>query len=59
MTKKWTTCCAQLEGELPSRRYGDAVRLEVADNCPAEMTGYLLQSVRADRRRSLSGERSG
>jgi polyphosphate kinase len=23
-----------LEGELPSRRFSDAVRLEVADNCP-------------------------
>ena len=23
-----------LEGELPSRRYGDAVRLEVDDTCP-------------------------
>jgi polyphosphate kinase len=31
-----------VEGELPSRRYGDTVRLEVADNCPPEMTGYLL-----------------
>jgi polyphosphate kinase len=31
-----------LEGELASRRYGDSVRLEVADNCPEEMTGYLL-----------------
>jgi len=30
-----------VEGELPSRRYGDAVRLEIADNCPAEMTEYL------------------
>jgi polyphosphate kinase len=32
-----------LEGELPSRRYGDAVRLEVADNCPAELAGFLLR----------------
>jgi polyphosphate kinase len=32
-----------LEGELPSRHYGDAVRLEVADNCPPEMADYLLQ----------------
>jgi len=31
-----------VEGELPSRRYGDAVRLEVADNCSAEMASYLL-----------------
>ena len=23
-----------LQGELPQRHFGDAVRLEVADNCP-------------------------
>ena len=32
-----------LEGELPSRRFNDAVRLEVADNCPAEISDFLLQ----------------
>jgi len=32
-----------LEGELASRKYGDAVRLEVADNCPDELVDYLLQ----------------
>ena len=32
-----------LVGELPSRRYGDEVRLEVADNCPAEMVDYLVR----------------
>ena len=31
-----------VEGELPSRRYGELVRLEVADNCPPEMASYLL-----------------
>ncbi len=31
-----------LEGELPSRRYGDAVRLEVADNCPSHLANFLL-----------------
>lgn len=31
-----------LEGELPSRRYGDAVRLEVADNCPEEVYNFLM-----------------
>ena len=31
-----------LEGELLARRYGDTVRLEVADNCPADMAAYLL-----------------
>ena len=31
-----------VEGELPSRRYGEVVRLEVADNCPPAMASYLL-----------------
>ncbi|MBF0506969.1 MAG: polyphosphate kinase 1 [Nitrospirae bacterium] len=31
-----------LEGELLSRRYGDAVRLEVADNCSSDIIGFLL-----------------
>jgi len=31
-----------VEGELPSRRYGDEVRLEVADNCPPEVSQFLL-----------------
>ena len=29
-----------LRGELLSRRYGDAVRLEVADNCPKPLTDF-------------------
>lgn len=32
-----------LEGELPSRRFRDAVRLEVADNCPPAVSEYLLR----------------
>ncbi len=32
-----------LRGELFSRRYGDAVRLEVADTCPAPLSNYLLK----------------
>lgn len=32
-----------VEGELPSRRYGDAVRLETADNCTDEINRYLLE----------------
>ena len=31
-----------IEGELTSNRYGAAVRLEVAHDCPSELTGYLL-----------------
>lgn len=32
-----------LQGELPHRHFGDAVRLEVADNCSEEMTRFLLE----------------
>jgi len=32
-----------LEGELPSRNYGQAVRLEVADNCPRPVYQFLLR----------------
>jgi polyphosphate kinase len=32
-----------LQGELPQRHFGDAVRLEVADNCTPEMAEFLLQ----------------
>ncbi|MEO6025143.1 MAG: polyphosphate kinase 1 [Burkholderiales bacterium] len=32
-----------LQGELTQRQFGDAVRLEVADNCSAEMVDFLLQ----------------
>ena len=31
-----------VEGELLSRRYGDGVRLEVADNCSKKMADFLL-----------------
>lgn len=33
-----------LEGGLTSRRYGDAVRLEVADNCPVDLVEYLMKT---------------
>ena len=32
-----------LEGELPSRRFADAVRLEAADNIPPEIAAFLLE----------------
>ena len=32
-----------LRGELFSRRYGDAVRLEVADTCPKHLADFLLK----------------
>ncbi len=31
-----------IEGELASNRYGAAVRIELAHNCPDELAGYLL-----------------
>ncbi len=31
-----------VQGELASRRYGDAVRLETAHDCPEEILSYLL-----------------
>ncbi len=31
-----------LEGELSSRRYGDAVRLEVAQDCPDDLEAFLV-----------------
>jgi len=35
-----------LEGELPARRFGDAVRLEVSDTCPAETAAFLQGQFR-------------
>ncbi|WP_148864446.1 polyphosphate kinase 1 [Marinobacter fonticola] len=32
-----------LRGELLSRRFGDGVRLEVADNCPPDLIEFLLR----------------
>lgn len=32
-----------LQGELLTRRYGDAVRLEVADHCPQHLADFLLR----------------
>ena len=34
-----------LRGELHSRRFGRAVRLEVADNCPDELASFLLNEA--------------
>jgi polyphosphate kinase len=32
-----------LQGELPQRHFGDAVRLEIADNCSVELANFLKQ----------------
>ncbi|MGB1557874.1 MAG: polyphosphate kinase 1 [Oceanococcaceae bacterium] len=37
-----------LEGELAYRDFGDAVRLEVAHNCPQRMTQFLLEVHKLD-----------
>lgn len=34
-----------LRGELHSRRFGTAVRIEVAENCPQELVQFLLDKV--------------
>ena len=34
-----------LQGELPQRHLGNAVRLEVADNCPQHMSDFLLDQL--------------
>jgi polyphosphate kinase len=38
-----------LQGELPQRHFGDAVRLEVADNCSDVMADFLLQQFGLER----------
>ncbi|QDF97162.1 polyphosphate kinase 1 [Azoarcus sp. DD4] len=40
---------ATLKGELQQRHFGDAVRLEVADNCSEDMADFLLQHFRLER----------
>ncbi len=35
-----------LEGQLPSRRFSQAMRLEVADNCPPEIAQFLLDQFK-------------
>jgi polyphosphate kinase len=37
-----TNLRTKLQGELPHRHFGDAVRLEVAENCSPTMTEFLL-----------------
>ncbi|HIQ41009.1 MAG TPA: polyphosphate kinase 1 [Sulfurivirga caldicuralii] len=37
-----------LAGELSTRQYGDAIRLEVADNCPPHLVEFLLTRFHLD-----------
>ena len=41
-----------LEGELAHRRYGAAVRLETAANCPQDVVDFLLQQFALERLRT-------
>ncbi len=43
-----TNLRTKLQGELPQRHFGDAVRLEVADNCSPAMTRFLLAQFGLD-----------
>jgi polyphosphate kinase len=38
-----------VEGELSSRRYGDAVRLEIADDCPDDLVAFLAAQFHLSR----------
>ena len=38
-----------LQGELRQRQYGEAVRLEIAENCPAHMEDFLLAQFNLQR----------
>jgi polyphosphate kinase len=38
-----------LQGELPQRHFGAAVRLEVADNCSESMANFLLEQFELER----------
>ena len=39
-----------LEGELPSRLYGEAVRLEISHKCPKKIIKFLKERFQLDRR---------
>ncbi|TCW33598.1 polyphosphate kinase 1 [Gulbenkiania mobilis] len=39
-----------LQGELRQRQFGDAVRLEIADNCPQHMEEFLLTQFNLEQR---------
>ncbi|OHV10492.1 polyphosphate kinase 1 [Kushneria phosphatilytica] len=49
-TEDVSDLASALKGELLARRYGDGVRLEVANNCPEHLSDFLLAQFRLDRR---------
>ena len=48
-----------LQGELPQRQFGSAVRLEVPTSCPEHLAAFLLQQFELDRGRPLPLRRAG
>ena len=48
-----------LQGELPQRQFGSAVRLEVAAECPAPLAQFLLQPFGLTESRPLPLRRAG
>ena len=51
--KTSTTSMRALAGELVESRYGAAVRLETAHDCPEELAQYLLEHFQLAAIRSL------
>ena len=49
MRRRWTTSCGRWKAELSSRRYGDAVRLEVATDCPDDLEAFLIAQFHLSR----------
>lgn len=48
-TEEISDLASALKGELLAMRYGDAVRLEVANNCPPHLTDFMLNQFKLDR----------
>ena len=48
-----------VEGELAQRRYGEAVRIETAHDCPRDLTDFLLNHFALDAERSVPGRWPG
>ncbi|WP_189518345.1 polyphosphate kinase 1 [Kushneria pakistanensis] len=47
-TEDVSDLASALKSELLARRYGDGVRLEVANNCPAHLSDFLLRQFRLE-----------
>ena len=47
-TEDVSDLASALKSELLARRYGDGVRLEVANNCPAHLSDFLLRQFKLE-----------